>query len=1131
MASDDVVARTYVELFPKLKAFRDDLKKEIDQLNKQISQQVDKISQNVEKQSRGIGRGIAAGIATAGKLVAGATVAIGGAAAAMGIKTAASLEQAQIAFGQLLGGAKEAQQFIGQLSSFAAKTPFEMPGLINAARQLIGAGAAAKSVIPTLTAWGDATGALGLGQEQFEGIMVAVTQAMNKGKLQAEELMQITERGIPIYPLLAKALGKSVPEIQSMASEGKLLTKDVLPKLEAQMAKDYGGSMAKQSQTLEGLWSTLMDTINMGLAQTLQPLIPALKTGVAGAIEFLGGAMSRLQTGFKFVLDQVNQFKAGLQGKGPIAGFSGAVNTLGLGLRALGQAFKDPDVTSDGFVGVMERIGSTLRRVWDAMQQVAKVAGPQLAATFRDLWTFVQESAVPAAANLIAFLKPMLPTIIQLAKWVGTVLLAAFRAVGVIMKDVVGPALVAITKFMKDHRTLVMSVVVTIGTFVGIMKLAALATKAWGAATLLASNIMKIVKAVTVGFRIAVFALNMVLRANPIGLIVTAIGALVAGLIYAYKNSESFRRIVDAVWAAIKKAVKVTIDWIVNVAWPALKKAWQAIVDAAKAVGRAFVALWNGIVSVVDAIVGIVKKIVTFWVNMYKAVFNAVMAVVNFVKKWWPVIITLLLGPLGFAIAMIHKHWEKIKSTFFAAVAAIRNFFSNAITWLVNAGRNIVQGLWNGVQAVWSWFQKNVLGFINRVVIQPYARAITWLVSAGRRIITGLWNGVLAVWSWFRTNVLGFIKRNVIDPYARAVTWLYNAGRNVIIGIVNGVTSVAKWFRDKIAGVKKWITDRFTKANEWLYNTGKNLLTGLKNGLTNALGKAKDWFASVGKKIIAGVKEFFGIKSPSTVFAGFGRQMIRGLINGMISSNPASIAKKVFGSMNNALKKMVDKSFIALGDLSEKAMNALFPIGTFGRGTKPNANMQIAQAMLGRFGWGGGQWAPLRELWRGESGWRTTAKNPTSGAYGIPQALPASKMASAGADWRTNPATQIKWGLGYIKSRYGSPMRAYAAWRSRSPHWYGEGGSITEPIAGIGMRTGRSYGFGERGRREYVVPDYAGMRAVAGGGAAAGASVVVQTGALQITIAGNADANDVVSAGNRLIHELSAMLGAKVGSR
>jgi hypothetical protein len=94
---------------------------------------------------------------------------------------------------------------------------------------------------------------------------------------------------------------------------------------------------------------------------------------------------------------------------------------------------------------------------------------------------------------------------------------------------------------------------------------------------------------------------------------------------------------------------------------------------------------------------------------------------------------------------------------------------------------------------------------------------------------------------------------------------------------------------------------------------------------------------------------------------------------------------------------------------------------------------QIAEAMLGSFGWSSSQFACLDPLWARESGWSVTAENP-SGAYGIPQALPGSKMASAGSDWQTSAATQIEWGLGYIKGIYGSPC---AAWdHEQATGWY-----------------------------------------------------------------------------------------------
>ena len=107
---------------------------------------------------------------------------------------------------------------------------------------------------------------------------------------------------------------------------------------------------------------------------------------------------------------------------------------------------------------------------------------------------------------------------------------------------------------------------------------------------------------------------------------------------------------------------------------------------------------------------------------------------------------------------------------------------------------------------------------------------------------------------------------------------------------------------------------------------------------------------------------------------------------------------------------------------------------------KTTAAQQGSNRALGKqmaediYGWSGDQWACLDTLWAHESGWRTTAGNKSSGAYGIPQALPGTKMAKYGADWRTNPATQIEWGLSYVKGRYGTPCGAWSHFLDS--HWY-----------------------------------------------------------------------------------------------
>jgi hypothetical protein len=99
-----------------------------------------------------------------------------------------------------------------------------------------------------------------------------------------------------------------------------------------------------------------------------------------------------------------------------------------------------------------------------------------------------------------------------------------------------------------------------------------------------------------------------------------------------------------------------------------------------------------------------------------------------------------------------------------------------------------------------------------------------------------------------------------------------------------------------------------------------------------------------------------------------------------------------------------------------------------------HGNQQVGCSLLANYGFALSQMRCLVPLWSNESGWSTTSGNPSSGAYGIPQALPGNKMAAYGADWKTNPVTQIKWGLSYIRGRYGNPCAAYAHWQSNG--WY-----------------------------------------------------------------------------------------------
>ncbi len=312
------------------------------------------------QESEGTFSRLGGALATGAKRIAtlgGAAIA---AAGAVGLSTAARMEQAEIGFTTMLGSGEKAKAFLGELSAFAAKTPFEFPELQTAASSLVSAGVEANRVIPIMTSLGNATSGMGTGSEGVKRATVALQQMNAAGKITGEDLNQLRDAGIPVYDLLAAATGKSKEAVAELAQKGKLGRKELeqlMGALESGKGLErFNGLMEAQSQSLTGLWSTLKDNFSQGMADAIQPLIPLIKQGLGGAITFTAAAVPRLREG---VADLV----AGLQGSGPIDGFSGRLNTLGLGLRAVVFAFQDGDVTSDGFVGKMEQVGVGLAGV------------------------------------------------------------------------------------------------------------------------------------------------------------------------------------------------------------------------------------------------------------------------------------------------------------------------------------------------------------------------------------------------------------------------------------------------------------------------------------------------------------------------------------------------------------------------------------------------------------------------------------------------------------------------------------------------------------------------------------------------------------------------------------------------
>lgn len=215
------------------------------------------------------------------------TVGIVGAGIAS-VKLAADMEQTTMSFETLLGSGEEAERMVKRLTDFAAKTPFQMPGVTKSTQQLLAYGFSAESVIPILTSVGDAVSGLGGTEEDMQSVIRALGQIQAKGKVSAEEMNQLAEKGINGWKYLAEAAGVSVAEIQQLAQKGALNAGASIQAILDGMGRQFQGGMEKQSQTINGLLSTIQDNV-VGAARVIG-------TDLAEAFDFKG------------ILEETNKF-------------------------------------------------------------------------------------------------------------------------------------------------------------------------------------------------------------------------------------------------------------------------------------------------------------------------------------------------------------------------------------------------------------------------------------------------------------------------------------------------------------------------------------------------------------------------------------------------------------------------------------------------------------------------------------------------------------------------------------------------------------------------------------------------------------------------------------------------------
>lgn len=218
-----------------------------------------------------------------------------GLVAKTGIGYNALMEQSAIAWETIAGDAKKAQDILKTLEQMGAETPFEFEGLDKASKMLYMAGFQGDKLYSTLRNVGDAVAAVGGNQETLEGVSMALFQMSAKGKVSAEEMNQMAERGLPVWEIMGKAMGKSTQELMKMSEAGELLAKDALPALIDGLGKRFGGAMEKQSKTFNGMMSTMKDNLKMLAGEITKPLFESLKKIMPGVNDMLSGLLDSIK--------------------------------------------------------------------------------------------------------------------------------------------------------------------------------------------------------------------------------------------------------------------------------------------------------------------------------------------------------------------------------------------------------------------------------------------------------------------------------------------------------------------------------------------------------------------------------------------------------------------------------------------------------------------------------------------------------------------------------------------------------------------------------------------------------------------------------------------------------------------
>lgn len=385
--------------------------------------------------------------------------------------------------------------------------------------------------------------------------------------------------------------------------------------------------------------------------------------------------------------------------------------------------------------------------------------------------------------------------------------------------------------------------------FAKAVRLVVIAVKAW---TLWS----KIARAATIAWTAVQWLLNVALTANPIGLIIIAIAALIAIIVLIATKTTWFQTLWKIVWGAIKTAALAVADWFMKYVWPIFRATWDGIVKVFQVAWKIIKAVFDAIMVGVNFFVNGFKAVVGFLAPLFQSVFGLIASIVKLawsiisaIFQVWVTVTSAIFGPPLRALLALFQ-W--VFGQIWTFIQWVWGLIKEATTATWDAITSFLSGAWNVIKtsAEWVW---NLLKTIVTAVwdfLKPYIEGV---VNAISTIITGAWNIIKSA-----TETVWNTTKGIISTVWEAIKSIITAARDRVIAIIDGIRAIIDKVRgffdelknaasggtgslvDFVKGIPGRILGAIGDLGSLLYNKGKELVQGLINGISNMIGKLKD---------------------------------------------------------------------------------------------------------------------------------------------------------------------------------------------------------------------------------------------------------------------------------------------------